>query len=222
MKKLVAGFQRFHDHVFEEHRQLFTKLAGGQSPQALFITCSDSRVQPSLLTQTEPGDLFVLRNAGNIVPPYGPVASAEAGTIEYAIEALGVEDIVVCGHSQCGAMNAILADQPAAGLPAVSSWLLHAEPTRRILRDAYPELAPAERLNVAIQENVLQQIVNLRTHPAVAAKLACGRLSLHAWVYKIATGEVFAHDRESGQFRPLLEVRERRISARSLADALGA
>jgi carbonic anhydrase len=222
MKKLVAGFQRFQDHVFEEHRQLFTKLAGGQSPQALFITCSDSRVQPNLLTQSEPGDLFVLRNAGNIVPAYGPTPSAEAGTIEYAIEALGVEDVVVCGHSQCGAMNAILADQPAAGLPSVASWLVHAEPTRRILRDAYGDRPPEEKLNIAIQENVLQQIVNLRTHPSVAAKLACGRLSLHAWIYKIGTGEIFAYDPGSGQFKPLLELRSPKISRRSLADALGA
>ena len=221
MKKLVTGFQRFRDHVFEEHRELFHQLASGQAPQALFITCSDSRIQPNLLTQTEPGDLFVVRNAGNIIPPYSPQGCSEAGTVEYAVEVLGVADIVVCGHSHCGAMKALLDPEPPKGMPAVTAWLGHAEPTRRVMQTVYAERPADERLNVAIQENVLQQMVNLRTHPSVAAHLAAGKLRLHAWVYKITTGEIFAYDPETGQFRPLVEVSVDRLPRRALTDAIG-
>jgi len=206
MKKLVTGFQRFRDHVFEEHRTLFEQLASGQTPQALFIGCSDSRLVPALLTQSRPGDLFVLRNAGNLVPPYGAGhGGGEAATIEYAIEALGVEHVVVCGHSHCGAMKALISPEPPEGMPEVRSWLAQAEATRRLVARCYSDREPMERLNVAIQENVLQQLVNLRTHPAVAARLAEGRLQLHAWVYKLESGEIFVHDETVGQFRALHE-----------------
>jgi len=203
MKKLVTGFQRFRDHVFEEHRTLFEHLADGQSPQALFVGCSDSRLVPALLTQSRPGDLFVLRNAGNLVPPYGAGHGGEAATIEYAIEALGVEHVVVCGHSHCGAMKALISPEPPADMPEVRAWLGQAEATRRLVARCYADRDPVERLNVAIQENVLQQLVNLRTHPAVAARTAEGRLQLHAWVYKLESGEVFVHDETVGQFRAL-------------------
>lgn len=205
VKKLVTGYQRFREHAFAEHRDLFHRLGGGQSPQALFITCSDSRINPNLLTQTDPGDLFILRNAGNVVPPHGAGPNGEAATIEYAVEVLGVRDVVVCGHSHCGAMNALLDPASAAALPSVREWLALAEPTRRIVANCYADRDPEERVNVAIQENVLQQIVNLRTHPAVASHLASGELRLHAWVYKITTGEVFAYDPREGQFLPLTE-----------------
>lgn len=216
MRSLVHGVERFRAHVFAQNRELFERLAGGQSPQALFITCSDSRVEPSLLTQSGPGDLFVLRNAGNIVPPYAPGPSAEAATIEYALDALGVSDVVVCGHSRCGAVKALL-DGPSGDLPAVGAWLARAEPTRRVIRAAYGDRAPDEQWNVAVQENVLQQLANLRTHPAVAAKLARGALRVHAWVYKLETGEVFAYDAEAGQFRPLGETAPSGIARPALA-----
>lgn len=215
MKALVHGVERFRAEVFAQNRELFERLAGGQSPQALFITCSDSRVEPSLLTQSSPGDLFVLRNAGNIVPPYAPGPSAEAATIEYALEVLGVSDVVVCGHSRCGAMKALL-DGPSGSLPAVHAWLAQAEPTRRVVQAAYGDRSGEERWNVAIQENVLQQLANLRTHPAVAAKLASGSLRAHAWVYKIETGEVFAYAGELGQFRPLGESEAGGLAKRTL------
>lgn len=220
MKKLVTGYQRFRDHSFEEHRELFTHLGSGQSPQALFITCSDSRVNPNLLTQTAPGDLFILRNAGNIVPPHGAAPNGEAATIEYAIEVLGVRDVVVCGHSQCGAMKALLDPEPAKGLPSVRDWLALAEPTRRVIERCYGDRDPEARINVAIQENVLQQLTNLRTHPCVAAHLAAGDLRLHAWVYQITTGAVFAHDSREGQFRPLTEVTQPAVARRALDDGL--
>lgn len=203
MKKLVTGVMRFREHVFAEHRELFGRLRSGQRPQALFVTCSDSRLDPTLLTQTEPGDLFVLRNAGNLVPPHGASRGGEAATIEYALDALGVEHVVVCGHSHCGAMQALIDPSPLAQLPAVAEWLGHAAPTRKVLETWYADRDPADRLNVAIQENVLQQLANLRTHPAVATRLAGGRLQLHGWVYKFETGEVFAYDPAIAQFRSL-------------------
>lgn len=203
MQKLLQGIHRFQRTEFANQRQLFEKLVGGQRPDALFITCSDSRINPNLLTQTGPGDLFVLRNAGNIVPPHGAPAGGEAGTIEYAVRVLGVKDIVVCGHSHCGAMAGLLDPPSLVGTPAVAAWLRHAEPTRRIIEDNYGHLDPAARLKATVQENVLCQLESLRTHPAVASAIAGGELRLHGWVYKFETGEVFSFDPGEGQFVPL-------------------
>ena len=225
MKKLVRGFHRFHTEIFDGQRDLFTRLGRGQSPQALFVTCSDSRIDPNLLTQTEPGDLFLLRNAGNLVPAWGAPASSEAATIEYAVAALGIEHVVICGHSHCGAMKALITPGATEGLPAVRDWLCHAEATRRVVESCYADHGPEERLNVAIQENVLAQVANLRTHPSVAARLAAGTRHIHAWVYKITTGEVFAYDADAGQFRPLdgvsvpSDVAPRALDRSLLADA---
>lgn len=221
MKKLVTGYQQFREQSFEEHRELFARLGSGQSPQALFITCSDSRINPNLLTQTEPGDLFILRNAGNIVPPHGAGPNGEAATIEYAIEVLGVKDVVVCGHSHCGAMKALLTPGSADTLPSVRDWLALAEPTRRVIERCYRDSDPESRVNLAIQENVLQQVVNLRTHPCVASHLASGDLRLHAWVYKLTSGDIFAYDSSAGEFRPLTETPSAPApSRRPLGDSL--
>lgn len=184
---------------------MFERLAKGQNPETLFITCSDSRINPNLLTGTKPGELFILRNAGNIVPAFGALRGGEAATVEYAVSVLGVQDIVVCGHSACGAMGALLQEEQVTSLPAVKDWLYHAESTKQIVRTNYSALGPEEQVNVAIQENVLVQLEHLRTHPAVAARLARGDLGLHGWVYKIATGEVFAYESSSGQFQPIEE-----------------
>src|ERR1044071_9547851 len=127
MQKLVHGIHRFQEGVFRSQKELFEQLSSGQKPAALFITCSDSRIDPNLLTQTEPGDLFILRNASNIVPPYGPYGGGEAATIEYAVSVLGVQDIIVCGHSHCGAMSGLLNPDQVRELPAVRNWLAHAE-----------------------------------------------------------------------------------------------
>jgi carbonic anhydrase len=205
MQKLVHGIHHFHDHVFRTRREFFERLAQGQHPLALFITCSDSRVQPNLITQTEPGELFILRNAGNLIPPHGAANGGEGATIEYAVSVLGIEDIIVCGHSCCGAMQSMLEPESVAELPAVAKWLCHADATRRIIREVYGHLEPDKRLTAAVEENVLVQLENLRTHPSVAAGLARGRLKLHGWVYKMETGEVFAYDPASGQFAPLRE-----------------
>jgi carbonic anhydrase len=204
MRALIDGIHRFQSGVFGAQKELFSRLAKGQDPDALFITCSDSRIEPSLMTQTKPGDLFILRNAGNLVPPWG-VPSGEAGTIEYAIESLGINDIIICGHTHCGAVAAIVDPKSMDGLPAVQQWLSHAEATRRVLRDSYQGVSAEELVKTATQENVLVQIENLRTHPAVMSKLMRGELTLHAWVYDIELGEVYAFDPDKGQFVPVRE-----------------
>ncbi|MCC3247293.1 carbonic anhydrase [Methylocystis sp. WRRC1] len=205
MQRLIQGLHHFQNAVFGSQRELFERLAKGQAPETLFITCSDSRIDPNLLTQTVPGELFIMRNAGNLVPPYGASQGGEAATIEFAVAGLGVKEIVVCGHSHCGAMKGLLDPPPAKDFPALTQWLGHAESTRRVVRDKYADREGASLINITIQENVLAQLENLRTHPVVASGLAQSKLKLHGWVYKIETGEVFGYDPESGQFRLLTE-----------------
>ena len=205
--QLVAGVHNFQGNVFQTQQDLFTRLALGQSPETLFITCSDSRIDPNLITQTEPGDLFVLRNAGNIVPAYSGSAGGEIATIEFAITGLGVKQIVVCGHSHCGAIKGLLNPDQLEEMPAVKDWLRHAEATRRIVKSKYKHLPKEELAEVAAEENVLTQLENLQTHPAVAVALSQGQLSLHAWMYEIETGEVYGYDTTVGQFVPLGEFR---------------
>lgn len=161
-----------------------------------------------MITQTEPGELFILRNAGNILPPHGAGLGGEEATIEFATMGLGIKDIIVCGHSHCGAVNALLNPETICdSMPALHRWLAYAETTQRIVQGKYQGLTPEALLNVAIQENVLVQLENLRTYPAVAAGLARGDLKLHGWVYKLETGQVFAYDPDHSQFLPLaLEV----------------
>ena len=203
MRKLIDGIHRFQSGVFGEQKELFKRLVQGQTPDALFITCSDSRINPNLITQTEPGDLFILRNAGNLVPPYGALHGGEAATIEYAVDALGVKDIIVCGHTHCGAMKALLDLPSLAEFPAVRSWLVHAEATRRVMKSHYDKLPEHERHEACVEENVLVQIENLRTHPAVLAAITRGDLRLHAWTYVLETGTVEAFDPDVGQFVPV-------------------
>ena len=203
MHRLLQGIHRFQRDVFSEHEDQFVRLVQGQRPEVLFITCSDSRLNPDLLMQARPGDLFVLRNAGNIIPPHGTGPGGEAATIEFALASLGVRHIVVCGHSHCGAMQALLDPALQDGLPAMARWLQLAEPTRLLVQERYTHLDAAARLNVAIQENVLLQLETVRTHPAAARGLAAGGLNLHAWVYKFETGEVFSFDPRYEQFLPL-------------------
>jgi len=205
MKKLIDGVRRFREGHFAENREFFERLAARtQRPIALFITCSDSRVHPNLITQTEPGELFLLRNAGNIVPPHG-AGGSEAATIEYSLEVLGIKDIVVCGHSQCGAIQALLSRERAAHLPALAHWCDHAETTRRIVKKKYSNRSASAIAQAAAKENVRVQLQHLETHPAVAVRLATNAVRLFGWYYDIASGEVAQYDAALGQFRPLGE-----------------
>ena len=205
MQKLIQGIHQFREEEFRPLQGLFEQLAKGQNPETLFITCSDSRIDPNLLTRSKPGDLFILRNAGNIVPPHGAANGGEGATIEFAVSGLGVKDIIVCGHSHCGAMKGLLQPELVASLPTVATWLSHAESTRQIVRDNYKHLTGDQLVTATVEENVLVQLENLETLPAVRSRLVRGDLHLHGWVYKIETGEVFAYDFPSGQFVPLAE-----------------
>jgi carbonic anhydrase len=205
MRTLIEGFKRFRSEVFEQKRELFQRLSLGQNPVALFITCSDSRIDPNLLTQTQPGELFILRVAGNIVPSYGAAMGGITATIEYAISALGVKNVIVCGHTGCSVMEAILEPEQYEHLPAVKNWLLQAETTRRIIAENYSNLIGPELLTATIQENVRVQLTHLATHPAVAARLHRGAVQLHGWVYSIPTGEMWTYDFDRGQFVSLVE-----------------
>jgi carbonic anhydrase len=201
MQKLVDGIRHFQRHVFAGKRELFERLGAGQTPTALFITCADSRINPNLLTQTEPGDIFVLRNAGNIVPP-APDAGGEVATIEFAVTALGIADVVVCGHSDCGAIKALLDPPATQRMPRVRSWLRHARPAAA--RTGAPHEAPAPRaLGAMVESNVLAQLDNLRTHEFLRERLATGALRLHGWVYEFPTGVVTSYDERAGRFVPL-------------------
>ncbi|KOP23293.1 carbonate dehydratase [Hapalosiphon sp. MRB220] len=205
IKRIIAGLNEFHDNYFITHRELFEQLSQGQNPEVLFITCSDSRIDPCLITQSQPGELFVIRNVGNIIPAYGTPKIGEAAGIEYAVEALGVKDIIVCGHSHCGAMKGLLQiGNLAQQMPLVYDWLKqYAEPTRRLVLDNYKNYPNDKLLKITIEQNILTQIENLETYPVIRSKLHSGKLTLHAWIYEIESGEVFAYDANIGKFKLL-------------------
>ena len=197
MRKITKGVHEFQRNYFKSHREMFQALSRDQQPRILFITCSDSRINPNLLTQTEPGELFIIRNAGNIIPPYGATNGGEGATIEYAIQAFGIKDIIICGHSDCGAMKGLLKlNIISEEMPLLYDWLKYAEATRRIIKENYKYLEGEALLNATIEENVLTQVENLRTYPVIRSKLHKGQINLHAWVYIIDTGEVFVYSAE--------------------------
>ena len=197
MEKLVKGFLKFRTEVFGKKKELFTRLSENQAPRALFITCSDSRVDPTLLTQTDPGELFILRNAGNMVPPYGSMQGGSTATIEYAMAVLKTPHIIVCGHTDCGVMRALLHPEEVHDLPAVKEWVGQAETTRRLIKTT--------------QENVRSQLDHLRTHPSVAVLLRQKKVDLHGWVYSISTGDVWVYDFVSESFISLLDKASHRL-----------
>jgi carbonic anhydrase len=204
MKRFVEGIRQFQNHVFPKNKKKFQRLASGQKPLALFITCSDSRVDPNMLMQTEPGELFILRNAGNLVPPFGAVRGGEDATIEYAISVLNIRHIIVCGHSQCGAMSGLLNPEQVNGLTSVREWLSHAETTRRLLHENFADLEDEQqRLDLAVKFNVISQLDSLRTHPAVAAALYRDEMEFHGWVYRFETGEVLQYSPQTREFAVL-------------------
>jgi len=207
MKHVLLGVEKFQKEVFPGKRAEFEKLANGQSPEVLFITCSDSRIDPNLVTQTEPGDLFICRNAGNVIPPHSNQTGGMTASIEFAVAALGVTHIVVCGHTDCGAMKGALSPDKLDSLPHVKEWLGHCRVATEVVKErcGCSDLND-EHLEEVTKENVVQQIQHIRTHPAVAAKLAAGRIKLHGWVYNIETGEILSYDEDSREFAPITQV----------------
>lgn len=208
MQRLIEGVHRFQTESFGQYRALFKKLSRqGQRPHTLFITCSDSRVLAELITNSQPGELFVVKNIGNIIPPATVTGetNSTAAAIEFAVQNLQVSDIVVCGHSQCGAIDALMGEKcNTQAMPHLCQWLEVAAPVRRIIEKGYTHLTDeTERRRAAEEENILFALENLQTYPCVQARIADGSLHVHAWFFKIATAELFAYDPESKQFAPL-------------------
>lgn len=203
IQRIIDGYLLFRDQVFPEKQELFKKLAGAQHPRAMFITCADSRVVPDLITQSSPGDLFVTRNVGNVVPPYGQMNGGVSTAIEYAVAALGVKHIIICGHSDCGAMRAVLDPPSLAKMPTVKAWLWQAEAARIVVEGNCPHCQGDAALPVLIEENVVSQLGHLLTHPSVASRVAAGKLFIHGWVYDIETGVIRAYDAGQGKFREI-------------------
>jgi carbonic anhydrase len=191
---ILRGLKRFQKKVYPKHRELFRKLALEQRPTALFITCADSRIDPCLLTQTKPGELFLCRVIGNIVPRYPESIGGVSATIEYAVGVLGVPDVIVCGHTDCGVMKGVLNPEALKPLANVSAWLSHAQPAREALGNSDGRLSDPEFLLALTERNVVEQLKNLHTHPAVAARLEQGSLKLHGWVYHIGKGIVTTYN----------------------------
>jgi carbonic anhydrase len=210
MQQLIEGVHKFRNDEFGNYKKLFRRLSQtGQNPHTLFITCSDSRVLAELITHSQPGDLFVVKNIGNIVPPSSATGdtNSTAAAIEFAVERLRVDDIVICGHSQCGAISALLGHPPIGdGSPHLRDWLKVASPVVETLKKEYAHLHDQDaRSTAAAQENVLFGLDNLHSYPCVQDRLADGSLRLHGWFFKIATAELFAYDPETRQFSPLVE-----------------
>lgn len=190
MKNLLPGLRKFSQGIFPKRKEFFTALAQGQKPHTLLITCSDSRIDPNLITQTNPGEIFIVRNAGNIVPPYGASRGGEEAAIEFAIEGLGVNNIVICGHWHCGAMAALVNQADLEGLSSVKAWLGHANATKK----RFEPCNESTNLTEVVQENVLVQVDNLKTHPSVSVAHRNGRIHIFAWVYNFESGTISIYD----------------------------
>lgn len=194
VNKLLGGITQFQKEVYPANQDLFESLAYSQRPEALFITCADSRIDPCLLTQTKPGELFICRVIGNIVPPYPDAIGGVSATVEYAVGVLRVPEVIVCGHTDCGVMRGALQPQNFTDFPSVKRWLGYTNVYQR-------EEAPTpEHLLTLSERNVIAQLRNLVTHPVVAARVKAGDLALHGWVYNIGTGTVTVYDEATGQF----------------------
>lgn len=200
MPNFAAGVLKFQSAVFPENEVLFEELSQGQSPEALFITCADSRIETAMITQTGPGELFICRNAGNIVPPHTEHTGGMTASIEYAVAVLKVPHIVVCGHSGCGAMAGAMNPEGLTGLPHVKRWLGYSQAAVSVVEELGKDMTDDEKMSFLIEQNVLLQLQHLRTHPSVAAALAKGQVELHGWVYDIKSGGVTAYDETQKQF----------------------
>jgi carbonic anhydrase len=203
-KRLFAGVRRFQRDVYPDRKAAYQQLVReGQRPHALFITCADSRIDPELITQSGPGEIFVSRNVGNLVPAYGDALGGVSAIIEYAVAGLEVSHVVVCGHTDCGAMIGLLHPEKVERLPIVKSWLHHGDSAVSIVRNRGTALDDHLALEELIEENVLVQLHHLQTHPSVAGRLAQRSLALSGWVYDIGHGIVRIYDDTQGRFLPL-------------------
>ena len=205
MKKLIEGIVEFRRNVQESYRKEFGQLAVGQSPDTLFIACSDSRVVPNTFASTNPGDLFVLRNVGNLIPPCGKHGlsssdESEAAAIEFSVHILNVSNIVICGHSECGAMRALIDDRQKVELPNIRNWLRHGDPALKILKSGMSLDKDLSLHNQLSQLNVLLQIEHVRSYPVVQQRIAAGTLAVHGWWFDIAKADVYAYEEALNKF----------------------
>lgn len=218
MEKFLAGITKFQNEVFPTSRHIYEQLADGQAPDTLYIGCSDSRVLPNELMQAKPGELFICRTAGNLVPPYGEALGGGVGaTVEYAVEVLKVRHIVMCGHSDCGAMKALVHPEKLKDLKAVAQWIRHADRVAAVAAELHGDLNDRDFLNRLIEENVIAQLDHLMTYPCVARKVRSGNLYLHGLVFDIPSGQFQMLDRGSLTFLPLKEVLDRREKNEALS-----
>ncbi len=204
MQRLIEGHKRFLKDVFPSRRAQFKLLAESQAPECLFITCSDSRIVPDLILGTGPGDLFITRNAGNVVPVAGNDVDGCSATIEYAVEVLKVRHAILCGHSDCGAMKAALNREGLDKLPKAKRWLSHVEGAFTHRQPLNPADGEHAELGSLIRGNVVAQLLNLRAQPSVARAVSDGRLAVHGWFYDILTGQVERYDEHQRRFVPLI------------------
>ncbi|MCC6590207.1 MAG: carbonic anhydrase [Bryobacterales bacterium] len=205
IKELSAGWQRYQAERHSQASKKYRELSEGQSPKVLFVTCADSRIEPSVIFQTDPGELFVARNPGNLVPPLGALLGGASASLEYALTALEVSDVIVCGHSNCGAMKGVLNPDAVKAMPGVAHWLQFALPALSIQLPFRRSTSPAQKIELLAKQNAVCQLQNLATYPVVAKRLAEGVLRLHAWYYDIPSGAITCFDNGTRQFEPLTQ-----------------
>ena len=199
-ERIAQGVRRFREQVFPERQELYRELGHQQAPEVLFIGCIDSRVVPAELCNTGPGEMFVERTPGNLVPIYRAEAVGVSASIEYAVSALRVSEIIVCGHSDCGALKGLLQPEHLANLPAVARWLRYAQEALAQVTAAHPHAVGEHKLALLCQFNVRVQLRHLLSHPAVRARVDDGSLRLRGWVYDIPTGQVAHYDERGDHF----------------------
>ena len=205
MERLIEGYRNFIAGVFPQHRELYRRLADSQAPEYLFIACADSRVVPDRILGAGPGDLFIARNVGHVVPAAGAEASGVAATIEYAVEVLRVRHAIVCGHSDCGAMKAAVDPKKLQHLPENSRWLAHVQAAFNHRQPLNPADGESAEMAALIRGNVVAQLLNLREQPSVARAMQEGRLAVHGWYYDIPSGRIERYDERTRRFAPLID-----------------
>ncbi|MBM4135520.1 MAG: carbonic anhydrase [Nitrospira sp.] len=206
MEKLLKGIHIFQESYFKKEEDFFRRLSEKQTPEVLFITCSDSRVDPNLVTQSKPGELFIVRNVGNIIPPYDAIKdkNSVAAAIEFAVLGLKVSDIIICGHSNCGAIHALIDKKEFKNMPHLRNWLKIVSPVKDIVKVFYGDLKGEHHKRITEKENVLIQLRNIQTYPFVSRSLRKGSLYLHGWYYDIGTGDVYSYSPNTHMFEKVI------------------
>ena len=204
-ERLKEGIRRFRTEVYPQHREAYARAeTEPQKPHTLVVACADSRIEPERITQSDPGELFVTRNIGNMVPTYGEMLGGVSAVLEYAVTALKVQHVVICGHTDCGAMKALMSPEQLERMPTVRRWLRNAEAAMSVARELESQ---DDFLMSLTKQNVLMQIAHAKTHPSVAGAIARGELVISGWVYEIGSGNVLIYDEAKHAFEPVVAER---------------